>query len=570
MENKQVADALDEIADLLELKDANRFRIRSYRRAARSVRNLSARLADLAEDEEASLDGIPDVGEATAAKIREILRTGSCQRLEDLRGDLPKGLTRLMQIPRIGPRKAMQLHEELGVTTLRQLERACEKREVRALDGMGPKTEENILRGIHLVQRTEGRLRRDEASEQLAPLADALNAIPSLAQWVVAGSYRRGRPTVGDLDILLRSNDRDATADALVSYDAVSEVIDRGSEKVSVRIENELRVDFRFFDAPSFGAAQLYFTGSKDHNIRLRRRAGDRDWKLNEYGLSKGDKRLAGKTEQAVYRRLDLDWIPPELREDRGEIDAAAEGRLPALVERDDLRGDLHAHTADSDGTLTIRELANAAREFGHDYLAVTDHSRRVTMAHGLDDDRLRRQADAVRDVDRDMKRFWLLAGVECDILKDGRLDLKEETLAGLDWVVAGVHYDRALSRRAMTARLVAAVSSGVVHCLGHPTGRMIGRRDEMSADWDKVFEACAENRVCIEINSQPERLDMPDHYLKRAREAGVTFAISTDAHAPEHFRALEEGVLVARRGWLEKKDVLNAQTLTQLRKTLS
>jgi DNA polymerase (family X) len=568
MENKQVAAVFEEIADLLELQGGNPFRVRSYRNAAQSVGNLSERLEDIAEKEQ--LLEIPDIGESTAEKIREILKTGSCKRLKDLRKKVPRGLPELLHVPKLGPRKAAQLHDELGINTLRQLEKACGEKEVRELDGMGPKTEENILKGLRMLKKTEGRMRIDEAAEQLAPLGETLDQLKSVKQWMTAGSFRRGRETIGDLDILLQSEDRKKTTEKLTEYREVDEVIDRGKEKLSIRLKGGLRVDFRFFDAGSFGAAQLYFTGSKAHNIELRKLTRKHGWKLNEYGLSKDKQQLAGKTEDAVYNRLKMDWIPPELRENNGEIDAAQNGKLPALIERDDLRGDLHCHTTASDGKLSIRKMAEAAREFGHDYLAITDHSKRVTMANGLDDKRLRKHAEEIRKVDQEMKRFRLLAGIECDILKDGKLDLNEKTLANLDWVVASVHYDRVLSRKAMTERIVKAVSSGVVHCLGHPTGRMIGQRDEMQADWDQIFEACAENGVFVEINSQPDRLDLPDRYLRQAKEAGVRFVISTDAHSPDNFDNLRFGVNVARRGWLEKKDVINTKTITQLRKELS
>lgn len=568
MENKQVAAVFEEIADLLELQGGNPFRVRSYRNAAQSVGNLSERLQEIAKDDR--LEKIPNIGKSTAEKIREILKTGSCKRLKDLRKKVPRGLPELLHVPKLGPRKVAQLHDELGVNTLRQLEKACGKKEVRELDGMGPKTEENILKGIRMLKKTEGRMRIDEAAEQLAPLGETLDKLKSVKQWMTAGSFRRGRETIGDLDILLQSEDRKKTTEKLTEYRPVDEVIDHGKEKLSIRLKGGLRVDFRFFDAGSFGAAQLYFTGSKAHNIELRKLARKHNWKLNEYGLSKDGKQLAGKTEEAVYSRLKMDWIPPELRENNGEIEAAQNGKLPKLIERGDIRGDLHCHTNASDGKLSIREMAEAAREFGHDYLAITDHSKRVTMANGLDDKRLRKHAEEIRKVDQQIKRFRLLAGIECDILKDGKLDLKEETLADLDWVIASVHYDRALSRKAMTERIVKAVSSGVVHCLGHPTGRMIGQRDEMQADWDQIFEACAENGVFLEINSQPDRLDLPDRYLRQAKQAGVRFVITTDAHSPDNFDNLRFGINAARRGWLEKKDVVNTQTITQLRKELS
>ena len=568
MENTQIAEIFDEIADLLELQDDNPFRIRSYRSAARSVRNLSDRLEELAERGD-DLSEIPNIGDATSIKIREILETGTCKRLEELRKRVPTGLADLMHIPGVGPRKAMQLHQDLNIESLDDLEKACDAHKVRALEGMGAKTEEKILQGIATVRRTAGRVLYQEAADHLASLAQHLDAASEIDRWEVAGSFRRGKETIGDLDILVHATDRGKATDTILGYDAIADVISRGDERVSVRLNAGLQVDFRFFDAPAFGAAWMYFTGSKAHNIRVRRVAQDRGWKLNEYGLFKGDHRLAGKTEKAVYVRLDMSWVAPELREDRGEVDAAREGYLPRLIDGDDVRGDLQSHTTASDGKNSIKEMAEAARKYGFDFLAITDHSKRVTMANGLDDDRARKHADAVRDVDSNMKRFWLLAGIEVDILKSGKLDLKENTLEAMDWVVASVHYDRQMSRKAMTDRIVKAVGSGVVHCLGHPLSRIIGRRDPIAVDMDRVIEACIENDVAVEINCQPDRLDLPDNYCRDARDAGVTFTLGTDSHSTDGFRFMPLGVNVARRGWLRKTDVLNTKTITELRKVI-
>ncbi|MBN1557323.1 MAG: DNA polymerase/3'-5' exonuclease PolX [Lentisphaerae bacterium] len=568
MENARIADLLDEIGDLLELKDENPFRIRAYRSAAQSVRNQADRLEDLAAQGQ-DLSRLPDIGEATSKKIHEMLETGTCQRLETLREEVPAGLPELLRVPALGPRKAMQLYRELGVDSLDALRRACEAGRVRELDGMGEKTEAKILQGIRTVRRTEGRVLYQDAADQLDALGAYLDGLRSIDRWDVAGSYRRGRETVGDLDILIHASDRRRAADGILEYESITETIGRGEERVSVRLNGGLQVDFRFFDEPAFGAALMYFTGSKAHNIKVRRLAQERGWKLNEYGLFKEDHRLAGKTEKSVYKRLDMRWVPPELREDRGEIEAAREGPMPRLIEQDQVRGDLQCHTTASDGKQTIREMAQAARDFGFDYLAITDHSKRVTMAGGLDDDAALRHADAIRKADAELKRFWLLAGIEVDILKSGELDLKEKTLAELDWVVASVHYDREMSRRKMTDRIVAAVKSGVVHCLGHPLGRIIGRRDPLDVDMDRIMEACAGHGVRLEINCQPDRLDLPDTFCRDARLAGVGFTLGTDAHSRDGFRFIRLGVNTARRGWLRKGDVLNTKTLTELRKIL-
>ncbi len=568
MENAEIAGIFDEIADLLELRDENPFRIRSYRNAAQSIRNLSDRLADLT-DQGHDLSAIPNVGDATAKKIHEILETGVCKRLESLRKQVPPGLPDLMRVPAVGPRKAMQLHRELNIESLEELKHACEAHKVRDLDGMGKKTEETILQGIATVQSTAGRMLYQEAAEHLDSLAEHLDTVAAIDRWEVAGSYRRGRETIGDLDVLVHAKDRTKATEAILAYNAIGRVIGRGKERVSVRLEAGLQIDFRFFDAAAFGAAWMYFTGSKAHNIRVRRVAQENKWKLNEYGLFKDDHRLAGKTEKAVYARLDMRWVAPELREDRGEVEAARQGGLPRLVDLDDVRGDLQCHTTASDGKHSIQEMAQAARRQGFDFLAITDHSKRVTMANGLDDEAARKHADAIREADADMKRFWLMAGIEVDILKRGNLDLNEKTLTAMDWVVASVHYDRAMGRKAMTDRIVTAIASGVIHCLGHPLGRIIGRREPMAVDMDRIIEACVDHNVCLEINCQPDRLDLPDTFCRDARDAGVTFTLGTDAHSTDGFRFMPLGVKVARRGWLRKTDVLNTKTITALKKAL-
>jgi DNA polymerase (family X) len=568
MENAQIAEIFEEIADLIELREGNPFRVRSYRNAAQAVRGLSERLERMRARGE-DLSKIPNIGESTSKKIAEILDTGTCARLEALRKSVPSGLADVMRLPGLGPKKVMRLYEELGVESVADVKRACEAREVRELKGMGARTEEKLLRGIATVHATAGRMLYREAAEHLGSLSRHLNSLEAVKRWDVAGSFRRGTETIGDLDILVEAPDREAAADAVLGYAAVAEVVGRGREKVHVRLDGGSQADFRFFDPPAFGAALLYFTGSKAHNVKLRRLAQDRGWKLNEYGLFKGDRLLAGGSEAAVYGRMRMDWIPPELREDAGEIEAALEGRLPKLVERADVRGDFQSHTTASDGKSSIEDMARAARAGGLDYLAITDHTKRVTMANGLNDEQALKHADAIREVDSGMKRFWLLAGIEVDILKSGKLDLKEKTLAQLDWVVASVHYDRELGKEAMTDRIVKAVESGVVHCLGHPLGRIIGKREPLVVDLDRIVGACIDNDVWLEINAQPDRLDLPDIHCRRARDAGAQFAISTDAHSAEGLGVMPLGVTVARRGWLRKADVLNTKGIAELRKAL-
>lgn len=569
MENPKVADILDEIADLIELQGGNEFRVRAYRSAAGTVRRLPDRLVDLIERGE-DLTEIPDVGERMAEEIHEILERGTCQRLEDLRARVPEELTELLQVPRLGPKTVMRLHEELGVTTLDDLREAAETRRIRALNGIGERTEATILDGVESVASGIDRLLLQDAERYAANLGRYLDGISAIDRWVIAGSYRRRKETVGDLDVVVRTSDRDEAADGIASYGEVVRVLERGEEGLTVRLEGGLQVDVRFFEEAGFGAALLYFTGSKEHTVALRRIALERDWKLNEYGLFKGDRRLAGSDEASVYHRLNLAWVPPELREHRGEIEAAANDALPQLITLDRIRGDLHAHTDASDGRAGIREMADAARERGYEYLAITDHSKRVTIARGLDDDAALAHADAIRAVDAELDDLLLLAGIEVDILRDGSLDLKQETLRALDWVIASIHDDLDLTSEAMTDRLLAAVESGVVHCLGHPTARRLGRREGVAFDADRVFAACAEHGVLLEINAQPDRLDLPDVSCKRAKEAGVRFVISTDAHRPADLDLMRLGVDVARRGWLEPRDVLTTSTAGRLREALA
>ncbi|MGD2175578.1 MAG: DNA polymerase/3'-5' exonuclease PolX [Candidatus Brocadiaceae bacterium] len=568
MENSQVADIFDEIADLLELQEANEFRIRSYRNAARTVRDLSQRLEDLVEDGK-ELTDLPNIGDSTAGKIRQILETGTCDRLEKLRRELPGELPELMRVPQLGPRRAMKLYRALGVESLEDLRKVCEEHRVREVEGLGEKSEQKILAGIQRLEAVAGRFLLRDAADHVEALERHLRDLSSVQRWEIAGSFRRRKETIGDLDVLVLADDRAEATDQILDYGPIEEVLSRGEERVSVRLDSGLQIDFRFFEPEAFGAALMYFTGSKAHNIAVRQLAVDRDWKLNEYGLFKDDSLLAGKTEEAIYHRLNMAWVPPELREDRGEVQAAANGELPELIELDDIRGDFQAHTDATDGAATLKEMAEAARELGYHYLAITDHSQRVTVAGGLDEDGTRRQADAIRELDASLDDLWLMAGIEVDVLKDGSLDLDEDVLAELDWVVASVHYNRDMSEEDMSERLLSAIGSGVVHCLGHPTGRIIGEREPISFDVDRVLEACRDCGVWVEINAYPDRLDLPDTYCKGAAEAGVQFTISTDAHKRSDLQFMRFGVDTARRGWLEKKDVLNTRTVKQLRKAI-
>ncbi len=557
MENERISDVLNRIGDLIELTNGNVFRVRSYRNASRTIRDLSERIEDLVE-QGADLTDLPNIGSSLAKKILEILKRGTCRKLEELEQQVPGGLIELLRVPQLGPKKVAQLYRELAIQSLDDLRKAAEDHRIRDLSGMGDKTEQNILEGLQTLETASGRVTYHEASSYVKSFGNLLDSLKTVSQWEVAGSYRRRKETVGDLDILVQATDRQAAADDITVYDAVDRVIGRGEEKLSIQLETGLQVDLRFFDPESFGAALVYFTGSKAHNIAIRKRAQAHGWKLNEYGIFKGERRLAGRTEESVYHRLSLPWIPPELREDRGELEAAEIDKLPKLITVDDIRGDLHAHTNASDGRNTLQEMAEAARARDLEYLAITEHSKAVRVAGGLDEDALRRHVDAIRELNEHLDGFALLAGVEVDILKTGKLDLDEDLLAELDWVVASIHSHFNLHEDAMTDRVLAAVKSGVVNCLGHLLTRLIGSRDSIALDLDRVFESCHENRVCIEINSQPDRMDLPDIHCRRARDFGVRFAVATDAHRTLELDFIQYGVLVARRAWLEKGDVVN------------
>ncbi len=568
MENSEIADVFDRIGDLLDLRKENEFRVRSYRNAARTIRDLSHRLEDML-DEGRNLRDLPNIGKSVEGKIKEIIETGTAKRLQELEKQVPEGLLEIMQVPRLGPRKAMHLYNELGVQSLDDLKKACERHEVRKLSGMGAKSEENILQGIETLSSYSGRMLYHDARSFVASIRRHLESISEVRRYEVAGSFRRRKETVGDLDILIQADDRDQALEKILSYSEIGEVQSRGREKSTVFLKNGLRVDFRFFASESFGAALCYFTGSKAHNIVLRKRAQDKGWKLNEYGLWKDDKLLAGRSEDELYKKFSLSWIPPELREDRGEIEAAEQGRLPELIQLSDIRGDLHCHTRATDGADSIKDMVEAARGRGYKYLAITDHSQMVKVAGGLDEEDLKRHAENVRELDSEYAGIRVLAGIEVDILKDGSLDLDEKVLSDLDWVVASVHFYQNLEEKAMTDRMIRAVQSGVVHSLGHPLCRIIGSRDPVKVDMDKVFDACKENRVVLEINAQPDRLDLPDTYCRQALSEGLLFHIATDAHMAADLDLMDLGVGMARRGWLSKKDVINTRTLKQLEKIL-
>ncbi|MFW6290875.1 MAG: DNA polymerase/3'-5' exonuclease PolX [Spirochaetota bacterium] len=569
--NRDIAGILNEVADLLDIKGANSFRVRSYRSAARTVEDLDEQVADLVE-RGSDLSSLPDVGDSIAGKLEQIVRTGRLEQLEELRSEMDADVTELLDIPNIGPAGARKLFTELGVTDAEGVVRAAEAGKIAELDGFGETTQEHLLRDARrfLERGTRERLPLGEADDVVTPLLDYLNESASVKRAVAAGSYRRRKETIGDLDIVAVCDDRSAAMDAFVDYERVESVVSHGSTRSTVVLTSGLHVDLRAVGEESYGAALYYFTGSKQHNIATRRIAQDRGLKINEYGVFDGDDHVAGGTEESVFDAIDLPYIVPELREDRGEVEAAREDGLPDLIRLGDIRGDLHMHSTATDGKNSIREMAEAAARLGYEYIAITDHSKRVSMANGLDVERLERQIDEIERVNGEVDGIRIFSGIEVDILKDGSLDLPDEVLARLDVVVASVHYDRDMSETEMTDRIVTAITDHPVSCVGHPTGRMIGVRDPYPLDLGTLFEAAVETGVALELNANPERLDLNDQACRSAVEAGASLAIGTDAHSTANLGFMRYGVDTARRGWVEASRVLNTLSADDVAHALS
>jgi DNA polymerase (family 10) len=558
--NADIAAAFEEIADLLELGDENPFRIRAYRNAARVVGGLSLDLAaTLAAGKD--LPKLPGIGEDLAGKIREIAATGTCKLLEKLRGRFPAGITELLRLPGVGPKRIRALHEA-KIDSLEDLRRAARAGKLPKLPGFGEKTAQRISDSAQAQLGATRRFKLAVAAQYAGPLAKHVGG-------VVAGSFRRMRDTVGDIDILVASDEPQKPTRRFVGYPEVREVLASGATRSSVRLASGLQADLRVVPQESYGAALHYFTGSKAHNIAVRKLGIARGLKINEYGVWRGETRIAGETEESVYAAVGLPYIEPELRENQGELEAARAGKLPRLVELADLRGDLHAHTHATDGRASAREMAFAAKAAGLQYLAVTDHSRRLAMARGLDVRRLEKQMAEIDDLNRELSGITLLKGIEVDILEDGSLDLPDSVLKKLDVVVAAVHGGFKFPRARQTARILAALDNPCVHILAHPTGRLIGEREPYDVDMLAVVRKAKARGVALELNAHPDRLDLNEVHCRMAKDEGVLVAIGSDAHGVDGFEVLRYGVGQARRGWLEKKDVLNARPLAELRRWL-
>jgi len=563
MTNDLVARILSEIADLLAL-DGVAFKPQAYRRAAETVSALAEPIEEVVAD--GRLSELPGVGDAIAKKITEIVETGRLKYHDDLKAKLPIDLHALTRVEGVGPKTAKLLYEALGVRDLSDLERAAREGKVRDVKGLGQKTEEKILRGLGEARSAEGRMLLGQAFALSKDLIERLRATGRFDRLEPAGSLRRGRETVGDLDLLAVAGKPTAAADAFVGLDDVEEVLGHGEKKSSIRLSNGVQVDLRIVPAESFGAAMQYFTGSKDHNVALRKRAVARDWKLNEYGLFDADGSvLAGEDEVGIYERLGLQFIPPEIREDRGEVEAAEKGSLPALVEFGEVRGDLHVHTDWSDGKATLDEMVDAATSHGFAYIAITDHAKFAEVIGGLTPEKLKRQLDEIASLNARLKGFRVLTGIEVNVQPDGSLDMPDVLLAKLDVVIASVHSHFRQPKDEMTARILRACENEHVDVLAHPTTRKVGERPPVEADWDAVFECAAKHHVAMEVNANPIRLDLSADLVRRAITAGAKLSLNTDAHVPEHLSFMSLAVLTARRGWATKGDVLNTASARDL-----
>lgn len=566
--NADIAAIFDEIADLLEIQGENPFRIRAYRNAARSVLNLGPELKTLVDKGE-DLTELPGIGKDLAGKIEETVKTGRCAALDKLHQDLPPSISALLKVPGLGPKRVKALHQALGIQSVEDLRRAVREGKLQNLRGFGEKTETQILESLE-AHAAGGRMKLALALPYAESFAAFLRKAPGTTQLALAGSIRRMRETVGDADIVVATSDPAALMHRVPDYDEVAQVLAQGPTRSTVMLKCGLQIDVRAVEPRSFGAALQYFTGSKAHNITVRRLAQQKGLKINEYGVFKGKRRIAGETEESVYATVGLRFVEPELRENQGEIEAARTNALPHLITRADLRGDMHAHTKATDGHHTLTEMAEAAKDRGLQYLAITDHSRRIAMAHGFDPQRLRRQMTEIDALNGKLDGITLLKGIEVDILKDGDLDLPDSALKRLDLVVGAVHSHFDLPRAKQTERIMRAMDHPHFTLLAHPSGRLIDARPSYDVDMARIVRKARERGCFLELNAHPDRLDLLDIYCRMAKDEGVLISIDSDAHSMNDFDQLRFGIGQARRGWLEAKDVLNTRTLEELRPLLA
>ena len=572
MENREIARVLSETADLMEIAAEDGFRIRSYRNAASAIEGYPERVADILANRERKVTEIPGVGKGIASALQELALRGSFDRRDELLARYPPGALELLKIQGLGPKSIAVLWEHFRVSSIDELERLCREQKLRDLPRMGAKLEEKVLRSIFAYRQSTGRYLLSFGQRTANELLQYLSESEGLNQLSVAGSLRRGKETIGDLDLLVTGPGAPAALERFVQHPKVDQVLGKGANKASVKFGLEgLQVDLRALPAESYGAAMQYFTGSKDHNVNLRTRALKMGLTLNEYGLARleDNVRVGGETEQEVYEKLGLEWIPPEMRENCGEIEAAAERRLPKLVEISDIRGDIHMHTRETDGRATLEEMAEAARQCGYEYIAITDHSKSLAMTNGLDETRAVAFARRASELNHHELGIRVLSGIECDILRDGAMDLADDALAELDVVIGSIHSYMNLEPAEMTDRFLRAMECPHLKIIGHPTGRILLNREGYPFDFERVATEAAKRGIWMEINASPERLDLHGPLLRIAKSKGVKFVIATDAHHPKHLLNMPFGVTMARRGWLEKSDVMNTKPYAEFRQAL-
>jgi DNA polymerase (family 10) len=561
MENREIARVLWETADLMEIAGEDSFRIRSYRNGATANDGYPERVIDILRDPNRKITEIPGIGKGLAAVLQEIVDRGSCERRDELLQKFPVASLEFLKIQGLGPKSIALIFEHHRITTMDELEELAKDQKLRDLPRMGAKLEEKVLRSIAQYRMRSGRFLLSFARDTADELTKYLRELEGIDDITAAGSLRRGKDTVGDLDLLVTGPNAAAALDRFAAYPRVHEVLSRGVNKCSAKIGREgLQVDVRALPRESYGAAMQYFTGSKEHNVSVRTRAVKMGFKLSEYGLFRAgdDSRVAGETEEEIYKTLGLAWIPPELRENSGEIEAAAEGRIPELIELGQIRGDIHMHTTETDGRASLEEMAEAAKSMGYEYIAITDHSKAIAMANGLDEKRVVAFARHVRELNQNGLGIRIFSGLECDIMKDGALDLAHDALAELDLVIGSVHSHMNLESAEMTDRLLRALECPQLRILGHPTGRLLMQREPFPFDFDRIVSEAVKRNVWLEINASPERLDLNGTLARTAKSRGAKFTISTDAHHPKHLHNMWYGVVTARRGWLGPGDVLN------------
>lgn len=568
VKNIDIANIFDRLADLLELEGENPFRVRAYRNAAATVENLPQNLEEMVKKGD-DLTSLPAIGNDLAQKINDIVNHKEIDLLKRLEEKNPIDFEELNRIQGLGPRRIKKLYEILNVQNIDDLYHAAEEQKIRNLPGFSKKIEEHILEEIKKIKEKYNRMKISTAEQNALPIVEYLRENRSIQDIEIAGSYRRRKETIGDLDILVTCEDSISVMTHFVNYFDIDEVLSKGDTRSSIILKSGIQVDLRVLPQKSYGAAMLYFTGSKAHNIVIRKLAKQKDWKVNEYGLFSNDDFLAGETEKGIYNKLGLPYIEPELRENRGEFEAAESGNLPELIKLSDIKGDLHTHTNLTDGKNTLEEMAEAAQKLGYKYIANTDHSKRVTVAGGLDEKQVFENIKRTDKLNENFKDFTILKGIEVDILEDGSLDLSDKVLKELDIVVGAIHYKFNLSREEQTERILRAMDNPYLNIIAHPTGRLINEREPYDIDLEKIMQKAKENNCILEINSQPSRLDLNDLNSRKAKEMGVKLVISTDAHSTTQYDFMRFGIGQARRGWIEKHNVINTRNINQLKKII-